>query len=185
MSILRIVSRYAKSIFDLAKVEGNLDQVHDDVMNAWEVTKNEEFGDFLKSPIIPVNKKKDVIDAVFANSDKRLVQTFHVMIEHKREPYMGDFCRAFHLMYNKEKHVSAVRLTTAAELSEETIKDLLETFKTKGLLEQQVELIKEVNPSIIGGFILEFDGQIYNASLLHQLDQMKKQFSENLYTKNI
>jgi len=98
---------------------------------------------------------------------------------------MGDFCRAFHLMYNKEKQVSAVRLTTAVELGEETIKDLLETFKTKGLLEQKVELIKEIKPSIIGGFILEFDGQIYNASLLHQLDQMKKQFSENLYTKNI
>jgi F-type H+-transporting ATPase subunit delta len=185
MSILRIVSRYAKSIFDLAKAEGNLDQVHDDVMNAWEVAKNEEFADFLKSPIIPTNKKKDVIDVVFAKSDKHLVQTFHVMIEHKREAYMGDFCRAFHLMYNKEKHVSAVRLTTAVELSEGTTKDLLETFKTKGLLEPQVELIKEINPSIIGGFILEFDGQIYNASLLHQLDQMKKQFSENLYTKNI
>lgn len=185
MSILRIVSRYAKSLFDLAQEEGNLDQVHDDVMNAWEVAKNGEFADFLKSPIIPINKKKDVINAVFAKSDKHLVKTFHVMIEHKREPYMGDFCRTFHLMYNKEKHVSSVRLITAVELSEGTIKDLLETFKTKGLLEPEVELIKEIKPSIIGGFILEFDGQIYNASLLHQLDQMKKQFSENLYTKNI
>lgn len=185
MSILRIVSRYAKSLFDLAKAEGQLDQVHDDVMNAWEVTKNEEFEDFLKSPVIPIDKKKAVIDTVFANSNKSLVQTFHVMMEHKREAYMGDFCRAFHLMYNKEKHVSAVRLTTAVELSDNTVNDLLDTFKAKGLLEQTVELIKEINPAIIGGFILEFDGQVYNGSLLHQLDQMKKQFSENLYTKNI
>ncbi|BDS15277.1 ATP synthase F1 subunit delta [Aureispira anguillae] len=185
MSILRIVSRYAKSLFDLAKKEGQLDQVHDDVMNAWEVAKNEEFADFLKSPIIPIDKKKDVIDVVFANSNKNLVQTFHVMMEHKRESYMADFCRTFHLFYNKEKHVSAVRLTTAVELSESTVNDLLDTFKAKGLLEQTVELIKDIEPSIIGGFILEFDGQVYNASLLHQLDQMKKQFSENLYTKNI
>lgn len=185
MSILRIVSRYAKSLFDLAQTQGKLDQVHDDVKNAWEVTKNEEFKDFLKSPIIQIDKKEGVIDAVFANSDQDLVRTFHVMIAHKREAYMGDFCRAFHLMYNKEKHVSVVRLTTAVELSDGTVNDLLDTFKAKGLLEQKVELIKTINPSIIGGFILEFDGQVYNSSLLHQLDQMKKQFTENLYTKNI
>lgn len=185
MSILRIVSRYAKSLFDLAQAEGKLDKVHDDVMFVWDVTKNEEFEEFLKSPIIPLNKKNDVFKAVFANVDKTLLQTLHVIAEHKRDAYMGDFCRSFHLMYNKEKHVSSARLTTAVELSETTVNELLNTFKAKGLLEPQVELVKDIKPSIIGGFILEFDGQVFDASLSHKLDQMKKQFSENLYTKTI
>lgn len=185
MSILLIVSRYAKSLFDLAQAEGKLDKVHDDVMFAWEVSKNDEFEDFLKSPIIPLRKKKDVFNAVFAQSDATLLQTINVMAEHKREAYIGDFCRSFHLMYNKEKHVSAVRLTTAVELSETTVNDLLDTFKAKGLLESKIELIKDIKPSIIGGFVLEFDGQVFDASLSYQLDQMKKEFSENLYTKNI
>ena len=45
--------------------------------------------------------------------------------------------------------------------------------------------ISEIDPSIIGGFILEFDGKVYNASLLHSLDQLKKKFNENLYIKNL
>lgn len=185
MSILRIVSRYAKSLFDLAKAEGKLDKVHDDVMYAWNIAKNEDFSDFLKSPIIPLHKKIDVLDSFFAKLDPTFLQTLHIITNHKREAYIGDFCRAFHLLYNKEKHISSVRLTTAVELSNETVNDLLDTFRAKGLLEAQVELVKQIKPSIIGGFVLEFDDKIYDASLSHKLEQMKKNFSENLYTKNI
>ena len=185
MSILRIVSRYAKSLFDLAVQENTLDQVHDDVMTAWKVAKQEDFEAFLKSPIIPEEKKKAVINKVFANSQASLRNTLNVMIEHKREAYMSDFCREFHLMYNKRNKVSSAQLITAVPMSATIVEDLLAVFKDKGLLEQQVELVQKVDPSIIGGFILEFDGQVYNSSLLNKLEDFKKQFSENLYTKTI
>lgn len=185
MSILQIVSRYAKSLFDLAQAEGNLDKVHDDIMLVWDVTKNDEFGAFLKSPIIPLTERAAVYNAVFKNVDKVLLRTLHVMSEHKRDAYMGDFCHSFHLMYNKEKRVSVVRLTTAVDLSDMAVNKLLDAFKAKGLLESKVELVKDIKPSILGGFILEFGDQVYDASLSHKLDQMKKQFSENLYTKTI
>ena len=138
--------------------EGKLDKVHEDVMNAWDVAKHKDFKAFLKSPIISIKKKKEVLDSVFAKFDKNLVNTFHVMTSHKREAFIADFCRSFHLMYNKQNHVSAVKLTSAIELSDKTVNDLLETFKAKGLLEAEVDLVKNIKPSIIGGFILEFDG---------------------------
>ena len=185
MSVLKIVSRYAKSLFDLADQNGTLDQVHDDVMYAWEVAKQDDFAAFLKSPIIPIDKKEAVINTVFAEQDTSLRNTLNVMIEHKREAYMSDFCRAFHLQYNKRNHVSSAQLTTAVPMSQHIVDQILETFKQKGLLESSVELEQKVDPNIIGGFILESDGQVFNASLVRQLEDMNKQFSENLYTKNI
>ena len=185
MSILRIVSRYASSLFDLLKADAKLDQVHEEVLNAWDVVRHDDFKAFLKSPIISVSKKKKVLKAIFSKFDKNLLNTFIVMTSHKREAYISDFCRAFHLMYNKEKHVSAVKLISAVELSDETVNELLETFKNKGLLEKEVELVKAVDTSIIGGFILEFDGRVYDASLCYKLEQLNKKFSENLYIKNI
>lgn len=185
MSVLKIVSRYAKSLFDLADQHGTLDQVHEDVLYAWEVSKQDDFAAFLKSPIIPIDKKEAVINTVFAERNESLRNTLNVMIEHKREVYTGDFCRAFHLLYNKHNHVSTVQLTTAVPMSQHIVDQILETFKEKGLLEPTVELEQKVDPDIIGGFILESDGQVYNASLGRHLEDMKKQFSENLYTKNI
>ena len=96
MSILRIVSRYATSLFDLSKAEGQLDQVHEEVMNAWDVVKHDDFKAFLKSPVISVTKKKKVLESVFDKFDKNLLNTFLVMATHKREAFIGDFCRAFH-----------------------------------------------------------------------------------------
>ncbi len=186
MSVIRIVSRYAKSLFDLSKAAGQLDKVHEDVQYAWEVAKTEEFKDFLKNPIIPAHKKKDVFKAVFGDKvDTTVLRTFDAMLEHKREAYLGDFCREFHLLYNSEKKVSAAKLTTAADLSDNTTNELLEVFQQKGLLQKDVDLVKEVKPEILGGFILEFEDQVFNASVAHQLEKLRTKFSENLYTKNL
>lgn len=188
MSVLKIVSRYAKSLFDLAKADGKLDKVHQDIMYTWEVTKLEDFDRFLKSPIISTERKKGVMKAIFAdkaNVEPVVVKTFNALLEHKREIYLSDFCRTFHLEYNKEQKISAARLISAVELSEETVTELLDVFKAKGFIEEKVELIKEVDPAIIGGFILEFNDQVYNSSLAYKLENLRKNFSENLYTKNI
>jgi F-type H+-transporting ATPase subunit delta len=186
MSVTKIVSRYAKSLFDLSKADNTLDKVHEDVMYAWEVAKTEDFRDFLKSPLIPVEKKENVFKAIFGDRvEASVLRTFDAMVEHKRESYLVDFCRAFHLMYNESQHISSVRLVSAVELSEGVVEDLLAVFKSKGLVQQQVELVKAVDPAIIGGFILEFDDQVYNASVAYKLESLKKKFSENLYTKNI
>ncbi len=186
MSVLRIVSRYAKSLFDLAEAEGKLDKVHEDIMYTWEVAKVDDFKRFLKSPVISITKKEDVFQGIFASKVEPVVlKTFDAMIEHKREAYLADFCRTFHLMYNNVKKISSARLISAVALSDETVNDLLEVFKSKGLIQQQVELVKEVNPAIIGGFILEFDDKVYNSSVAYKLENLRKNFSENLYTKNI
>lgn len=186
MSVLRIVSRYATSLYDLAKAENKVEQVYQNMLTVWEVAKNQEFADFLKSPIIPLNKKKAVFSAVLGQKVEDVVlKTIFVMTEHKREAYLGDFCRAFILKYNKAKGISSVCLTTVEPLGEPTVNALLDKFKAKGLIEQTVELETKLDPTLIGGFILEFDDQVYDASLAYKLDQMKKNFSENLYIKNL
>ncbi|MCP4439390.1 MAG: ATP synthase F1 subunit delta [Aureispira sp.] len=185
MSVLRIASRYASSLFSLAEEEGNLDKVHDNIMYIWEVAKTDDFAAFLKNPIISAHKKEKVFEAVFTDKVESVVlKTLRVIAEHRREPYLGDICRVFHTMYNSSRKISSARLITAAAVSESVVDGILETFKTKGLLEAQVELDTAIDPSIIGGFVLEFNNQVYDASIAYKLDQMETQFSENLYIKN-
>lgn len=186
MSVLRIASRYANSLFSLAEDEGNLDKVHDNIMYIWEVAKTtKDFASFLKNPIISALKKEQVFEAVFTGKVETIVlKTLKVIAEHRREPYLIDICRAFHLMYNSLRKISSARLITAAEVSETVVNEILETFKTKGLLQAQVELDTKIDPSLIGGFVLEFNNQVYDASIAYKLDQMETQFSENLYIKN-
>lgn len=186
MSVIKIVSRYAKSLFDLSKSDGKLDKVHEDIMLTWEVAKNNEFSDVLKSPIIPSSSKEDIFNAVFSDRVEPIVlKTFMAILDHKREAYLVDFCRAFHLMYNKETKVSTATLTTVTDLSEETVDSLLSLFKEKGLLDTSVELTRVIDESIVGGFVLEFEDKVYDSSVVKSLENMRKKFNENLYIKNI
>jgi len=186
MSVLKIVSRYATSLFDLAKAENKVEDVYQNILTVKEIAKNEEFSDFLKSPIIPTNKKNAVFTAVLANKVEPVVlKTIAALTEHKREVYLVNFCNAFVSKYNKAKGISVVSLTTVEPLSESTTDELLAKFKAKGLIQEKVELETKLDPALIGGFVLEFDDQVYDASLAYKLDQMKKNFSENLYIKNL
>jgi len=53
--------------------------------------------------------------------------------------------------------------------------------KLKPVIKGTIELEVEVDPRLIGGFQLFFDDYLYDASLLKQLKELKKEFSENLF----
>ena len=185
MSISRIASRYANSLFELAQSEGKLDKVHQDILYVREVTLLPDFASVMKNPLIKEEKKEAIFHAVFHNKvEKVTLNTLMIMAEHNREAYLLDFCRIFHFMFNEEKHISTVILTTAVEMSKPMVDNILAEFKANGLIQAEVELSTKVDPSIIGGFILKFKDQVYNASIAYKLDQLRTKFSENLYIKN-
>jgi len=48
-----------------------------------------------------------------------------------------------------------------------------------------IELETVVNPDLIGGFVLEFNNNLVDASIARDLRDIKKQFRENIYVKQI
>ena len=75
-------------------------------------------------------------------------------------------------LYREQKNIIHGRLITAAAVSPETeakMKRMVER-KTQGT----VEFLTEVNPDIIGGFILEYDTYRMDASVKSQLNSILK-----------
>lgn len=186
MSVTRLATRYAKSLFDLAKADNLLDKIRQDVNYIEEVSKVGDFQNFLRNPIISTQKKEEVFKAVFGTKVQALtLKTLSVIAEHKRERYLGNICHSFQELYNKELKISIVTLTTAEKISDQAIKNILESFKAAGFIHAQIQLEIKVDPSLVGGFILKFDDQVYDASLSRQIEQMQTKFTENLYIKNL
>ena len=65
MSVIRIATRYAKSLIDLAIEQGKLEQVNADMSTLGAAAKNRDLYLFLKSPIIHADKKNAALDAIF------------------------------------------------------------------------------------------------------------------------
>ena len=69
-----------------------------------------------------------------------------------------------------------VVITAASNMSEETYRRICEGFsKMLG----KAEFVRVTDDGIIGGFIAEFDGEIYDMSIASQLDKMHREITGN------
>jgi len=69
MSVFKVASRYAKSLIDLASEQGSLETIKTDMDSFIAVLKSStELQAVLANPIVPLDKKKNVLDALFKDS---------------------------------------------------------------------------------------------------------------------
>ncbi|WP_153800218.1 ATP synthase F1 subunit delta [Foetidibacter luteolus] len=182
----RLATRYAKSLVDLAKEKGQLEAVYADMNYLLAVIKSsKDFVAFLRSPIINADKKNAVIAAVTANKVGPLTEAFNqLLIKKGRESDLPEIAAAFVDQYNHIKGIHRVKLTTATEVSEELKKAIVAKVKTEAGL-AEVELETKVDEALVGGFVLEFNNNMVDASILRDLKDIRKQFEQNVYVRNI
>jgi F-type H+-transporting ATPase subunit delta len=182
----RLAGRYAKSIIDLAVEKNQLDTVYQDMQFLHNTCKSSrEFVNLLKSPIIKGDKKQQILDIVTKDKVSVLTASFNeLMVRKGREQYLPEIVDAFIDMYNDIKGIHKVKLTTAKEVSNELKQSIISKFADTTTL-QNIELEAVVDESLVGGFVLEFNNQLVDASILRDLKDVKKQFQDNSYIQKL
>ena len=178
----RLAERYAKSLIDLSMELKDLDAVHDDVVLLQSVcNKSREFVLMLHSPIINADKKYKILIAVTRGNISKITQTFIKLLASKnREANLPQILSSFIHQYNVIKNIHKVKLTTAVAISDAIKNSFIEKIKSAASIEN-IELETKVNESVIGGFMLEMDGKLIDATILRDLNDVKKQFANNDY----
>lgn len=182
----RLAGRYAKSLIDLSIERGQLEVVYADMKYLREVCKkSRDFVNVLVSPVIQASKKQSIFDAVTTGNVSELTNLFSkLLIAKGREGDLPEMVTAFIEQYNEIKGIHVVKLTTAVEVSD----DLKKSIESKVQLTQNfgsVELETKVNANLIGGFVLEFNNNLVDKSILRDLNDVRKQFAQNVYVLNI
>lgn len=186
MSVARIAHRYAKSLIDLSIVQDKLDRILEDVKSFKAVTLNKDFYLFIKSPVIHHARKFQVVKTLFEGKYDELTMAFlRILISKKREMYLPEIANEFLQEYKKFKHITTVKLTTAIPLSEASLEAIHKKLTESTATDSNVELRTNVDANLLGGYILEFDDNVYDASIKHKLEQLKKEFDDNLYISQI
>lgn len=183
----RLATRYAKSLIDLSVERNQLEIVYNDMQFLRQVTKaSPEFVNLLRSPVINSDKKQLVIDAISKGKISELTQVFiKLLINKGREEDMPEIITAFIEQYNVIKGIHKVRLITATAISDDLKNAIVSKVKKEAKLEN-VELDAKIDSALIGGFVLEFNNNLVDASVLRDLKDISKQFKErNVFVQNI
>lgn len=186
MSLQRIASRYAKSLIDLSQEQNSLEEVKQDIDSFLDALSNRDFYLLLKSPIINVDKKQSIFKAIFEGKLSKLTMAFFdIILRKNRENVLPEIAREFVHQYKVIKHVTTVIVKTATPLTKESEEAIRQKILNSNATEKNLEIVTEVDPSLIGGFVLEFENKLYDASVAHQLEELKKEFTNNPYISKI
>ncbi len=182
----RLAGRYAKSLLDLAIEQNQLDAVYNDMKLLRAICKgNPDFAAVLTSPVINADKKEKIIDSIINNRVSKLTTSFmQLLVKKTREGNLTQIITSFIEQYNKLKDIHRVKLTTAVPMSDEMQQVILNKIRTNTNI-QNIELETVVEDELIGGFKLEVGGTLIDATVLRDLNDVKKQFKSNEYIQQI
>ncbi|OYT10532.1 MAG: ATP synthase F1 subunit delta [Bacteroidetes bacterium 4572_112] len=180
MSYSKIAKRYAKALFDFSKEKNSLEDVKNDMDYIHELcAQSEEFVAVLNSPIIKVQKKKDIVAAVVGEyvSDSTM-DMLRIIADSRRESIIPTLTDEFIKMYNESIGLMKVDLYSAVELSQD-LQDKIST-RIATQTEKKIELTQHIQEDLIGGFVLKMDDMLYDASLKSSLSKLKNVLSERV-----
>jgi len=176
----RVASRYAKSLLDLAIEKGQLERVYKDMLYLQDVIKSSsEFSSLLKSPVVKSDLKIKAVNGVTKGKISDMTTSFTTLLMNKnREVVLPEVILSFIEQYKKEKKIHSIKLTTAIPVSENVKKSIIAQIKKTSDMEN-IELEEIIDPSIIGGFVLQAGDKLIDASISYDLKTIARQFENN------
>ncbi|MGY0407082.1 MAG: ATP synthase F1 subunit delta [Polaribacter sp.] len=181
----RAALRYAKAILNLAKDTNSETVVNNDMLLiATTIEENSEFEVMLNSPIINIFDKIEVLNALFTGKVNNItLGLFHLLQDNKRIALLHSIAKQYVIVYDFLKHTQVAKVTTAVPLTKEVEKEVLD--KVEALTGEKTNLENEINPAILGGFILRVGDLQYDASISNYLNELRREFDNSHYIPKI
>mgnify|MGYP006284506107 CR=1 FL=1 len=170
-----VTLRYAKALFLQAEEQKQAEQVLGDVSKIVQAVKETpELFQALSHPVISTSQKLRIASDVFQEQITPLMLRFiRLIIRNKREAYLMDIFRNYRDLFNQNRGIQTVRLTTAMRLGDREKEDIKALIR-ENFHAREVDFSEEIDPGIIGGFIIQVEDQLLDASVRRQLDAIRK-----------
>ena len=168
-----IASVYARSLFEVAKEQGKLDEVREQLGQVADaINDDHELQVFFFSPYFSTEEKKEGLGKVLDGADPAVLNFLELLVEKHRTPALFRIRRAYDELWEHENKLLPVTITSAVELDEDVARRIGEQIGEQ--TGQRVELTQTVDPDIIGGLVLRVGNSILDASIRNRLDNLRK-----------
>ena len=164
--------RYARALLKSATDQKLEDAVYQEMMTvAKSYLDVPALRHTIDNPMLSKDKKEALLTVAAGEKPCQLTKAFIALVlKEDRENVMQFMANSYITLYRKQKNVIRGKLTTAARVTAETEQKMRQMVESK--TNGTVEFETEVNPDIIGGFILEYDTYRMDASVKTKLNSI-------------
>jgi len=165
---------YAQALFEAAKEQGRLQQVHSDLADfAQAVADVPELRAVLRNPQIEPRAKARALQELLGGAEE-LVRNFLMLTAEKgRIADVDEIAREFERLVARDERRLDVELTTAYELSDDDARQILSQIEEAS--GRKVEATRAVDPELIGGLVLQVGSLRVDASVRGRLERLRRE----------
>ncbi|MBQ8157798.1 MAG: F0F1 ATP synthase subunit delta [Prevotella sp.] len=171
MDIGVISVRYARALLKSASEAGQEDKVYEQMkLLANSFIEVPQLRQTIDNPMLAKEKKEMLLNTAVDNKDTSPITKAFIalVLKEDRENLIQFMANSYVTLYRKQKNVIRGKLTTAVAVAPDTEQRMRQLVN--GRTQGKVEFETEVNPDIIGGFILEYDTYRMDASVKSKLN---------------
>lgn len=178
MRDIRVAKPYARALYDAAVEQGALSAVVADVRALKQTTENaEEFAQFLSSPLLSPQIKSETFQNLFAESVHPLTLNFLRLLALKqRERYLLAIGEVLLEIVDEAAGRLVAKVTTAVPMIAAQRASLVQQLRAYS--GKEVRLETTIDAAIQGGFIVQLNDTVFDASVATQLRRLKERLAK-------
>jgi F-type H+-transporting ATPase subunit delta len=172
-----IAQVYARALFEVAIEHDSLDEIREQLdAFADAMNENRQLASFFFSPYFSAQEKKEGLERAVIDAHPAFANFLQALIERHRMPAIFRIRTEFIALWDEERRLLPVQITSAVELDSETVDNLGKRIGEQ--VDRKIELSSEVDPEILGGVVLRVGNVILDASIKNRLEQLRKQVAQ-------
>lgn len=177
MANTQAAKRYARAVFQLAEQENRTDAVCSDLLAIGALLgQSDELARFIGNLVIPSERRAQTLQALFGGKVDALTLRFLLFLESKRRlPALPGIIAQVSALYDEKLGVLTAEVTSAAPLEPGQFAAIGRKLEDK--FNKKIKATASVDPRLLGGFIVQVGGTIYDHSIETQLQSLGKKLA--------
>ncbi len=176
MAEIAIARRYAKALMELGKEAGITETLAADLEKIRDVLQAEgaQLATALAHPALLPSERRGVMEAVLERVEvhPHVANTIRLMLDKGRSELLGGLIQEFRLLADEETGRVRAHVTTAFELSDSLLADVVRALEAA--TGKTVLVDTSIDSDLIGGLVVKVGSIVYDASVRSRLDSLRQ-----------
>ena len=177
MAELAVDLTYGTALVEAAREVGKENQILEEAQAVVQLIEDEpDLHQFINYHGVSADEKKEVLKNIFEGRIcEELLNFLYILVDKRRTMNFGRIIKVYKSLVEREEGVSYGTVYSVVKLSDERMAELEE--QTSKLLQMNVKLENELDPSLLAGFKILVEGKIIDASYRKKFDELASQMN--------
>jgi F-type H+-transporting ATPase subunit delta len=165
--------RYSQAAFQIALEQKELDRWESDLRKVSSITEDVAIAAVFENPKIDFKDKEKLLSERLDKINPQVLNLIYLLMARGNLNMVGEIADEYQRLLSKHRGIVEAEVITAVPLDDEDKLKLGE--RLRAIVGKEVMVKPVVNPGVIGGMVIRFDGKLLDGSTRSRLKALQRE----------